>query len=726
MSKNASKKQANPMAKLALQRKKVIEEENIRLEAIRAAEEAKIKEEEEKQLAALKVIEEEKERKRQNKQDKIEEQKKAGLYKTKSAKDKLKKNQVKVSLLKNAGYIITDTGLVSDIPTVSDTILHSDILTVSDIPTVLTASRSNNIDYNFRCPILCIMGHVDTGKTKLLDNIRNTQVQENEAGGITQQIGVTFIPPESLLVKSNISKEELHIPGLLMIDTPGHEAFINLRSRGSLLCDTAVVVIDIVHGLEQMTIQSINMLVEANIKFIFALNKIDRLYGWTSSKNKSIQMILEENTISLDEFKNRLDTIITQIMELGLNTKLFWENDSFEDTISICPISAKTGEGIHDLISQVIKINQTYLSEQITFKENLECVTLEKTIIEGFGSSVDVVLINGTLNKGDEILFQTDQGLCNTIVRNILTPPPNRESRVKSEYIQHNSIKGAMGIKIIANNIENIIIGSKIIIASDSIDTTAEIMDDVPIKTTFKLEEEGITIFASTQGSLEALYHFLVSSNIPIKQVNLGKIMKKHLNKIMISNKSDKKEYSTILAFNISIDGDAQEFADKNNIKIFSAEIIYNLFDMYIKYRDNIVKERKALFRPTAVFPCSLKILEKNIYNKKSPLIFGVSVLEGTIYVGTPLIISETKLLLGTIISIQNNGKEVESAKKDSEVCIKIDAPSSILYGRHFDHKNNVCSAITTQSIDILKNNFKDELSIDDVKLLGKLKKILL
>jgi translation initiation factor 5B len=297
-----------------------------------------------------------------------------------------------------------------------------------------------------RSPVICVLGHVDTGKTKILDNLRRTRVQEDEAGGITQQIGSTFIPYKTLLDKSNISREELHIPGLLMIDTPGHEAFINLRSRGSTLCDIAVVVIDIVHGLEQMTIQSIRMLVESNIKFIFALNKIDRLFGWNSDNTVDIKLLLEQNESCMNEFNNRLSFITTQIMENGLNTKLFWENDSFEDTISICPISAKTGDGIPDLISQIIKINQTYLSEQITFKENLECITVEKSNIEGFGSTVDVMLINGTLNKGDEILFHTDLGLTKSVIKNILTPPPNRESRIKSEYIHHDGVNYLMFI----------------------------------------------------------------------------------------------------------------------------------------------------------------------------------------------------------------------------------------------------------------------------------------
>ena len=561
------------------------------------------------------------------------------------------------------------------------------------------------------------MGHVDTGKTKLLDKIRNTNVQEGEAGGITQQIGATFIPPSRLINKAKIAKSELEIPGLLVIDTPGHEAFTNLRIRGLSLCDIAIVVIDIVHGLEQQTIESINMLIKSNIKFIFALNKIDRLYGWTSEENRSIYESLEQNYISIDEFKNRVYNINSQIMTLGLNSKLFWENDSVEDTISICPISARTGEGICDLISQVIKLSQTCLYEKIKYKDELECVVMEKG-----HDFVDVMLINGTLKKNDQICFQTINGICKTTIRNLLTAPPNRESRIKSEYIQNELLRGSMGIKIVANNIDKIIVGSNIFISDNNIIADNNIIVDN--NSDFKLEENGITVFASTQGSLEALINHL-QPTIPISQVYIGTIMKKHITKMIISNKSDKKEFLTILAFNVNIDDDVQNLAIKNGIKIFSAEIIYHLFDFYIKYRDDIIKERKNFYRNQVVFPCILKILEKHIYNKKKPLIFGVNVVEGNIHLGTPLIVPESNLIIGKVIGIQLEGKEIEIGKTGMDVCIKVDNTDNIVYGRHFDHKNMLCSAITRQSIDVIKNHFRDDITIDDVTLLIKIKDLL-
>lgn len=695
------KTKSNPLAKLAQERLKLIEEENARIKAEQDAEERKIKDEEEREAAKLKAIQDEKEKKKKKKNDKIEKKKLDGTFKTKSEKDKEQKNIERRQLIEK-------TCIIQDGKIITESIIRKDN----------NQSKQNDIvDYNYRSPIVCIMGHVDTGKTKLLDKIRNSNVQEGEAGGITQQIGATFIPKESLLIKSNT--QDIKIPGLLMIDTPGHEAFANLRLRGSSLCDIAIVVIDIVHGLEQQTIQSINILRESNIKFIFALNKIDRLYGWTSVENRNIEESLNENKLQLDEFNNRLNKINCDIMSLGINVKLFWENDSIEDTISICPISAITGEGICDLLSYVIKMSQDNLTEEIKIKDELKCVIMEKTITEGVGASIDAILINGSLKKGDIINFQTNDGISKTTIRNLLTPPPNKESRIKSEYIHHNFVKGSMGVKIVANDLDRAIVGSQIYFENEKIELKENISE-------FKLQSNGVTVFASTQGALEALIYFLQNEckpPVPVFEVYIGNIMKKHIDK-MIINKSDKKEFSTILAFNVNIVTNVEDFAKKNSVKIFNAEIIYHLFDQYTKYRNDIINERKIMYKSEAIFPCSLKILENNIFRKKNPLIFGVSVLDGNVRLGTPIITDE-KVIIGKVTGIRSNDKDIEIGKKGMEVCIKVENNDNIAFDRQFSHKNKLFSSISRNSINVLKEHFSDEITKDDAQLISKIKSIL-
>jgi translation initiation factor 5B len=203
-----------------------------------------------------------------------------------------------------------------------------------------------------------------------------------------------------------------------------------LRSRGSSLCDIAILVIDLMHGLEQQTIESINLLKRNRTPFIVALNKVDRLYGWKKLPDGPIRDALElqdENTMA--EFKDRSERAIVQLMELGLNAKLYWENDDLGGTVSLVPTSAHSGEGVPDLLRMLITLSQDRLYEKLMFMNVLQCTVLELKVIEGLGHTIDVILVNGTLNEGDTIVLSTMEGPVVTTVRALLTPPPNREMR---------------------------------------------------------------------------------------------------------------------------------------------------------------------------------------------------------------------------------------------------------------------------------------------------------
>lgn len=710
-----STKPMHPMAKLALQRVKLIEEEKARIKAAEEEEERKIKAAEEEEQRRIKAEQEAREHKLKLKHDKIAAQKAAHTYMTPSQKAKIKQAQERLGILKKSGY---ENGIITE----STNKINNDIKEILD----------KNRDSNLRAPIIVVMGHVDTGKTLLLDKIRNTNVQKGEAGGITQQIGSTFISKEILSNKSKIELTNIDIPGLLMIDTPGHEAFINLRSKGSSICDLAIVVIDIVHGLEPQTIESINMLKETNTKIIFALNKIDRLYGWNSVEDNPIQTSLNLNQISYPEFRNRLNDIYYQIMALGINSKLFWENDSFYDNVSICPISAKTGEGITDLLSLVIETSTTCLYEQITYSDNVKCVIFEKTITDGIGSSIDVILINGELKKGDTIMFQTCDGILNTTIREILTPPPNKESRVNSTFIHNDKIKGSIGAKIVAYDLEKAIAGTNIYLQSNNLDSAniESNMKTVNIEN-YILNENGVIVVASSQGSLDGLMHFLQKECKPPVPVSSTFICNKLLSKDIIKmtfNKKNKKEYSAILAFDVNIVEDALLSAKKNGYEVFNADIIYHLFNHYTEYKNRTIEAQKNTFRSDAVFPCSLKILEKNVYNKKSPMIFGVTITEGNLHNGTPICIPELSLFVGKVISIKSSsGAELTIGKQGTDVCIKVENTENpnIMYGRQFNHTNILFSQISRASIDVIKEYFRDEATTEDLKLIVKLKKML-
>ncbi|KAJ4846618.1 hypothetical protein Tsubulata_014628, partial [Turnera subulata] len=566
--------------------------------------------------------------------------------------------------------------------------------------TVGSDDTSKPGEENLRSPICCIMGHVDTGKTKLLDCIRGTNVQEGEAGGITQQIGATYFPAENIRERTKELKADakLNVPGLLVIDTPGHESFTNLRSRGSGLCDIAILVVDIMHGLEPQTIESLNLLRMRNTEFIVALNKVDRLYGWKTSRNAPIRKTMKQQSRDVNnEFERRLTEIITQFKEQGLNTELYYRNKDMGETYNIVPTSAVTGEGIPDLLLLLVQWSQKTMVEKLTFRNEL-------------------------------------QGPIVTTIRALLTPHPMKELRVKGTYLHHKQIKAAQGIKITAQGLEHAIAGTGLYVVKpdDNLEDVMEAaMEDMKsVMSRIDKSGEGVYVQASTLGSLEALLEFLKSPavSIPVSGIGIGPVHKKDVMKASVMLEK-KKEYATILAFDVKVTPEARELADELGVKIFIADIIYHLFDQFKAYIQNLKEEKKKEAADEAVFPCVLEILPDCVFNKKDPIILGVDVLEGILKVGTPICVPSKDFIdIGRIASIEHNKKPVDYAKKGQKVAIKIVGTNpeeqQKMHGRHFETDDELVSHISRRSIDILKANYRDDLSMDEWRLVVKLKSL--
>ena len=518
------------------------------------------------------------------------------------------------------------------------------------------AARSKD---NLRSPICCILGHVDTGKTKLLDKIRQTNVQEGEAGGITQQIGATYFPVDALRQKTAVVNKdgnfEFKVPGLLIIDTPGHESFSNLRSRGSSLCNIAILVVDIMHGLEPQTLESMRLLRERKTPFIVALNKIDRLYGWKKIDNNGFrESLLMQNKGVQNEFRTRLDQAKLAFAEQGFNSELFYENKSMSRNVSLVPTSAHTGEGIPDMLKLLTSLSQERMTSALMYLSEVECTVLEVKVIEGLGTTIDVVLSNGILHEGDRIVLCGLNGAITTNIRALLTPAPLKELRLKSQYVHNKEVKAALGVKIAANDLEQAIAGSRLLVVGpedDEEDLEEEVMSDLEsLLSRVATDNRGVTVQASTLGSLEALLEFLKASKIPVANISIGPVYKRDV--MMAGTMLERaKEYAVMLCFDVKVDKEAQAYADEVGVKIFTADIIYHLFDEFTKNRMQIIEQRKEESKFLAVFPCVLKVVA--VFNKKDPIVIGVDVLEGSLRVHTPLSVVRNNPTTGTKEIIQ-------------------------------------------------------------------------
>jgi translation initiation factor 5B len=588
-----------------------------------------------------------------------------------------------------------------------------------------------------RCPIICIMGHVDTGKTKILDNIRRTNVQDGEAGGITQQIGATFIPKESLLERTaqlNKGEWDLRVPGLLVIDTPGHESFTNLRSRGSSLCDLAILVVDIMHGLEPQTIESLNMLRSRKTPFVIALNKIDRMYDWTENTNFPTQETLSlQKDHARREFQDRYDKIVIEFAEQGLNVAKYWENPDPRTFINIIPTSAITGEGMPDILQTLVDLCQNRMNERIQYVPAVQCTVLEVKMIEGLGTSVDVILINGKLKEGQTIVVAGLEGAITTQIRALLTPQPMREMRVKGSYIHHKEIEGAQGIKIVATGLEKAVAGTSLLVLDpedDEMELREEVLSDMKgVLARVDKSGEGVYVQASTLGSLEALLEFLKSDavKIPVAGIAIGPVNKRDVMGASVMHERKKPEYATILAFDVPVTKEAHAMGEELNVRIFTADIIYHLFDQFTAYMEKVKADKREAASQHVNFPCILQIMPNCVFNKRDPIVVGVDIVKGVARVGTQICIpSQGYIDIGKIASMELNHKEVKKATAGQSVAMKIEprtpSESSRLYGRHFDHKDQLVSRMTRESIDMLKESFREELTKDDWRLVVALK----
>jgi len=512
------------------------------------------------------------------------------------------------------------------------------------------AARSKD---NLRSPICCILGHVDTGKTKLLDKIRQTNVQEGEAGGITQQIGATYFPVEALRTKTQVVNKdgafEFKVPGLLVIDTPGHESFSNLRSRGSSLCNIAILVVDIMHGLEPQTLESMKLLRDRKTPFIVALNKIDRLYNWKKIDNNGFQDSLAMQSKAVQgEFRDRLEKTKLAFAEQGFNSELYYENEDMRRNVSLVPTSAHTGEGIPDMLKLLVSLTQERMTNKLMYLSEVECTVLEVKVIEGLGTTIDVVLSNGILREGDRIVLCGVQGAIATNIRALLTPAPLKELRLKSQYVHNQEVKASLGVKIAANDLEHAIAGSRLLVVGpgdDEEELEEEVMSDIEnLLGKVSKTGRGVSVQASTLGSLEALLEFLKVSKIPVANISIGPVYKRDVMSAGIMLEKA-KEYAVMLCFDVKVDKEAQAYADDVGVKIFTADIIYHLFDDFTKHMAQLVEQKKEESKLLAVFPCVLNPVA--VFNKKDPIVVGIDVTEGSLRLLTPIAAVKTNPVTG-------------------------------------------------------------------------------
>ncbi|MBC7129851.1 translation initiation factor IF-2 [Candidatus Bathyarchaeota archaeon] len=576
---------------------------------------------------------------------------------------------------------------------------------------------------SIRQPIVCVLGHVDTGKTLLLDKIRKTTVQAREAGGITQHIGASFFPVETLkkMIAPLLSsfKAEIRIPGLLVIDTPGHEAFTNLRKRGGGVADIAILVIDILKGFETQTYECIDILKARKTPFIVAANKIDRIPGWKSNPDmpflKSYQL---QDSYVREELDNRLYEIIGTFSRLGFRADRFDRIKDFTRTVAIVPTSAKTGEGITELIAVLIGLTQQYLTNRLqTTAGPAKGTVLEVKEEPGLGLTVNAIIYDGSLRKDDLIVIGGKEKPIVTRIRAILVPKPLDEIRdPRDKFTAVDSVSAAAGVKIVAPDLEGVLAGAPLyaVPEGESPDRYVKLVTEEIERIRITTDANGVILKADTLGSLEAIAEHLRRNDVPIRIADVGDVSKRDVTEAAVV-KEHEPLYGAILAFNVKVLPDAEEEAQNKGIKIFQEKIIYHLIDNYLSWlrtqREAQVEQEFA----SLVKPAKIRILEGYVFRRAKPAIVGIEVLAGKISPKLTLVRGEDGEEVGEIQQIQDRGQAISEAGQGMQVAISIDKP---VVGRHIFENDVLYVKVPESHAKMLLEKFYDKLTLEEQETL--------
>jgi len=573
-----------------------------------------------------------------------------------------------------------------------------------------------------RQPIVCVLGHIDTGKTLLLDKIRKSSVQAREAGGITQHIGASFFPVATLkeltgpLLKQ--LKGRIRIPGLLVIDTPGHEAFANLRKRGGGVADIAILLIDILRGFEAQTYECIEILKSRKTPFLVAANKIDRLPGWVSKPNEPfLESYQSQDAYVRQDFDEHMYTIIGSFSQQGLRADRFDKITDFTRTVAVVPTSAKTGEGVPELLAVLIGLTQQFLREQLkTTKGAARGTVLEVREEPGLGVTVNAIIYDGVLRRGDTIVVGGKEKPIVTKVRAVLLPKPLdeiRDPRDKFSFVD--DVSAASGVKVAAPNLEDAIAGAPIysVPSEDRLNDFVKMVSDEVEKLRITTDIEGVVLKTDALGSLEAIAEILKRENVPIRLADVGDVSKRDITEAAVVREHEPL-FGAVLAFSVKVLPDAQEEARNKGVPVFQHNIIYHLIENYTDWMKSEQEARMATEFEKFIRPGKVKILPGYVFRRAKPAIFGVEVLAGTIKPKYPLIGSDG-LDLGEIMQIQDKGKAVSEAKSGAQVAVSLEKP---IVGRHINEGDTLYVKVPEPHAKAMLDKFQTRLSTEELDAL--------
>lgn len=572
---------------------------------------------------------------------------------------------------------------------------------------------------NIRQPIVVVLGHVDSGKTSLLDQMRGTAVQSREVGGITQHIGASFFPIE--IVKditgplyAQLAKSDSPIPGLLVIDTPGHEVFANLRMRGGSAADIAIVVADVNKGFEVQTVESIEILEKRKVPFVIALNKIDQIPGWNNTKSIFIsEQIKAQGSDMISTLDEKIYTVVGSLSKLGYNSEAFWRIKDFTKEVAIVPVSAAKNIGIPELMAVLVGLAQQYMTKKLERHEGeTKGIVLEVKDELGLGPSANIILIDGVLKQGDRVVVAKRDNAIVTKVKALLIPKPLDEMRdPRDKFRPVDNVVAAAGLKITSPELDGVLAGSPLYVLKDSEDEgrLRSLVESEIKSAIIRTDSNGIVLRCDTIGSLEATVDLLRKDKIPIQSADIGHITRRDV--LAASAVKEKDRYiRVILGFNVRVLDEAEREASERGIKIFNEKIIYNLVRSYTDWV-SYQKEHEDSILFNEISPvCKFQFLKGYVFRRNDPAVFGAEILIGRLRQKIP-VINENGKKIGSIHQIQEGGKNLSEASIGTQVAVSMKEP---VIGRQINEGDIFYTDLTSKEAKLLLESFSHRLGPEE------------
>ena len=572
-----------------------------------------------------------------------------------------------------------------------------------------------------RTPIVAVLGHVDHGKTSLLDKIRGSAVSEGEAGAITQHIGATDIPLDTIsgMAGELIDPTDFDLPGLLFIDTPGHHSFSTLRARGGALADIAVLVVDVNDGFQPQTEEAIDILRRTGTPFVVAANKVDTTPGWNPQEGQPIQRSLEAQSERAESMLNEnLYEIIGQLSDAGFSADLYWRVQDFQKNIGVVPLSAITGEGVPDLLTVLMGLSQRFMKEEMAIDVfgAGEGTVLEVKDERGFGATIDTVVYDGVVRNGDQIVVGGQEEPIVTEIRALLQPRPLEEIRTEKKFEKVGEVGAAAGVKIAAPDLDRAMAGAPVRVVRDR--PVEEVVEEVKAELAeieVETAENGVVVKADTLGSLEAMANALREAEVPILRAEVGDIAPRD---IAVAETANQDEHKAILGFNVDLLTNAETELENADVKLFTNDVIYQLIEDYETYVEEKQRAQQETVLDKVVRPARFRILPDHTFRQNDPAVVGVEVISGTLQNNRNVGLFEGNEFerVGQLSGIQKQGDDVDEARAGERVSIAIDGPT---VGRGIEEGDTLWTELPEKHAKILEQELKEEITADEREALA-------